>query len=294
MSVMSMTGFGRAAGRAEWGSWIWEARSVNGKGLDLRISLPSGLDDLETTIRDKAAALFRRGNIQISLKIELNTSAATLSVNQTALHAVMDAYAGAEGAPATGAALAQLMTIKGVVEAKTISSSPVFEADTARQSILEGADQVFKQLYDVRKSEGAALYSILSGHMSEIEALVQQCFKFSAQQSVNIAEKLRARLVEIDVSNLVHDERVAAEILILATKADISEELDRLVAHVKAGQSLLESDGAKGRELGFLAQEFNREANTLCAKSASIDLTNAGLALKSVIDQLKEQAANVE
>ena len=293
MGISGMTGFSRVSGEAEWGSWSWEARSVNGKGLDVRTNMPSGLEDVDQAIRKSINATFKRGSLQLGLRIELS-GAEQISINEDVLKTLMGAYEKAEGALATGPALATLMGIRGVVEAETLSMRDLGEIDGALHTLIVSGKDVISTLHERRSQEGAELHALFVGQLSEMDALVQQALQYAETQKTAIADKYRARIAEFDSEGVVSDERLVTEVAVLAAKADVTEELDRLKAHIARGRSLIEKDDAVGRDLGFLAQELNREANTLCSKSASLDLTNAGLALKSLIDQFKEQAANVE
>jgi len=293
MALSGMTGFARVNGEAAWGSWHWEARSVNGRGLDVRLNMPSGLEEVQKTVRKAASDAFTRGSIQLALRIELE-GADTVSVNETVLQTLVSAYEKAEGALATGPALATLMTIKGVVEADTMSLRDLADVDGAEDALIASGREVVAELLKARDQEGVDLTKMLVGQMSEMADLRVQAVQYAAAQKASIAEKYRVRIAEFDTEGAVSDERLVTEISVLATKADVTEELDRLEAHIARGQTLLTEASAVGRDLGFLAQELNREANTLCSKSAALDLTNTGLALKSVVDQFKEQAANVE
>lgn len=289
-----MTGFARTSGEAEWGRWVWEGKSVNGKGLDARINTPSGLEAVEKAVKNAVSARFFRGNFQIGLRIEMAETGAEIIVNQTALKALMDAYEQADGTMATGPALATLMGMKGVVETGTPALRTLSELPGAVDAIVNSGEEMLDQLLIARRAEGEKLAKLLLGHLSEVAEISAESVEFAAEQLESIRQSYRSRIAELDQENTVSEERLASEIAVLAAKADVNEELDRLNAHVGSGMDLLKSAEAVGRNLGFLAQELNREANTLCAKSASMDLTNAGLALKSVIDQFKEQAANVE
>ncbi|NQY96198.1 MAG: YicC family protein [Henriciella sp.] len=293
MGISGMTGFARVSEEAEWGSWSWEVRSVNGKGLDVRVNMPSGLETVDQAIRKQISKTFKRGSLQVGLRIELS-GAETVSINEDVLSTLMAAYERAEGALATGPALATLMGIRGVVEAETLSMRDLNEIAGATEALIETGTQAIAVLHQRRVEEGAELKALFVGQLSEMSTHTGQALQHAETQKSAIGEKYRTRIAEFDTEGVVSDERLATEIAVLAAKADVTEELDRLQAHISRGQSLIESDGAVGRDLGFLAQELNREANTLCSKSASLDLTNAGLALKSVIDQFKEQAANVE
>ena len=293
MGLSGMTGFARTSGEAEWGSWSWEARSVNGRGLDVRVNLPSGLDGVEQAMRKAASEEFSRGSLQLSLRIEL-AGAETVSVNTNVLNTLMRAYETADGALATGPALATLMGVKGVVEAATLSMRDLNDVDGALGVLIKSGREAISALADSRKQEGVELTQLLSGQLADMQTFSSDAASHAEAQKQALSEKYRTRIAEFDSEGAVSDERLATEIAVLAAKADVTEELDRLSAHISRGQELIASDAAVGRDLGFLAQEMNREANTLCSKSASLDLTNAGLALKSVIDQFKEQAANVE
>lgn len=293
MALSGMTGFARVNGEAVWGSWHWEARSVNGRGLDVRLNMPSGLEEIQKSVRKAASDTFTRGSVQLALRIDLE-GADTVSVNEQVLKTLMAAYEKAEGALATGPALATLMSLKGVVEADTLSLRDLADVDGAVDALSASGRQVIAGLAKARNQEGEDLTRMLTGQLSEMDVLRQQAVQYAKVQKAGIAEKYRQRIAEFDTDGAVSDERLVTEIAVLATKADVTEELDRLEAHVARGQSLIAEDGAVGRDLGFLAQELNREANTLCSKSAALDLTNTGLALKSVVDQFKEQAANVE
>ncbi len=293
MGISGMTGFARVSEEAEWGSWSWEARSVNGKGLDVRVNMPSGLEAVDQAVRKTVSSTFKRGSLQIGLRIELSDGE-TVSINEAVLATLMAAYERAEGALATGPALATLMGIRGVVEAETLSMRDLVEIDGAIDALIASGKAVVAALHDRRIQEGEELTSLFVGQLSEMRAHTEDALQHADAQRSALGEKYRTRIAEFDAEGLVSDERLVTEIAVLAAKADVTEELDRLQAHIDRGQSLIESEGAVGRDLGFLAQEMNREANTLCSKSASLDLTNAGLALKSVIDQFKEQAANVE
>ena len=293
MAISGMTGFARVSGEADWGSWFWEARSVNGRGLDVRLNMPSGLEQVEQAVRKAATKALTRGNLQIALRIELAGSDA-VTVNRSTLKTLIDAYEAEEGALATGPALATLMTVKGVIEAENLSVRDLLDVDGAVDALSSSGLEVISNLDTSRQDEGRSLNALLLGQLSEMGGLTKQAADFSDIQKQSISDKYRQRIAEFDAEGLVSDERLVTEIAVLSAKADVTEELDRLGAHIERGIELLKSGGAVGRDLGFLAQELNREANTLCSKSASLDLTNVGLALKSTIDQFKEQAANVE
>mgnify|MGYP000026440453 CR=1 FL=1 len=292
--VSSMTGFARVAGDADWGSWAWEAKSVNGRSLDVRVNVPGGFESLDRSIKQAASKHFSRGNVQIGLRLELASGADTLSVNQDALKQLVLAYeAAAPGQALDGAALATLMTIKGVVETGSQSTRTVAD-EQSLEALAAAGEALLAELKAARLSEGEALEALMRDYLSEMEVLVGQAAALAGEQPKLLKARLDKQLAELEATDKVDPERLAAEVALSVAKADVREELDRLRAHIEAGRALLEEEGSIGRKLDFLAQEFNREANTLCSKSASLDLTNAGLALKGLVDQFKEQAANVE
>ncbi len=291
--VSSMTGFARVSGEADWGSWAIEAKSVNGRSLDVRVNVPGGFEEVERAIKQAASKLFARGNIQIGLRIEVSGGAETLSVNHDALQQLLRAFEKASGRAADLGAIASLMGIKGVVETGQ-GSTRAAASEEAVATLQAGGDELVAQLNEARLEEGAALEEMLSGYLAEMARVVDEAEALAAEQPKLLKARLEKQLAELDASDKVDSERLAAEIALSVAKADVREEIDRLRAHIESGRGLLKQGGPIGRKLDFLAQEFNREANTLCSKSASLDLTNAGLALKGLVDQFKEQAANVE
>ncbi|MEM7493341.1 MAG: YicC/YloC family endoribonuclease [Pseudomonadota bacterium] len=286
-----MTGFARGDGQASFGTFFVEVKSVNGKGFDARLNLPRDFVTLENAIKNQLKGRFSRGSFQLSLKYSVNEGDAPVKVNEAALRALIEAYEKADGQLATGQVLATLMTARGVLEE---TSGEIVVTKTDESVILDVVDTALSRLAAARSEEGAQLADILKRQIDEISSLTVEAHEFADDQLGQIRTRFETRLQEIDVEDRVDPERLAAEVAVLVAKADVTEELDRLEAHVLSARALLEKDEPIGRNLGFLAQEFHREANTLCSKSASLGLTNAGLALKSLIDQLKEQSANVE
>ncbi|WP_300378422.1 YicC/YloC family endoribonuclease [Henriciella sp.] len=293
--VSSMTGFARVAGEAEWGSWAWEAKSVNGRSLDVRVNTPSGFETLDQHMKRAAKQHFTRGNLQLGLRIEISGGTETLSVNETALQALVKAYEAQSGRSVSDSdALATLMGVKGVVEAGSQSTRDI-AADENTVGMLQAAgDALLSELAGARNAEGEALARLLESHLNDMDAAVARAEGLAASQPRLLKARLEKQLIELEADSSVDADRMAAEIALSAAKADVREELDRLRAHIATALELLAQGGAIGRKFDFLTQEFNREANTLCSKSASLDLTNEGLALKGLVDQVKEQAANVE
>jgi uncharacterized protein (TIGR00255 family) len=295
MSLVSMTGFADGHGAHDGLRWRWEAKSVNGRSLELRLRMPPGLDGIEPAARTLAADRFRRGNIQATLTIEPQEGARGLRVDPAALAAAV--RIAQEVASETGLAPARvdgLLALKGViVQDEVLPLEPRARADRDA-AILESLAAALDALIKARGNEGAKLATVMKGLVDEIDRLTREAAALSAAQPAQLREKLTAQLKDLAASISVSEDRLAQEVALLAVKADIREELDRLGAHVQEARSLMASGTAVGRKLDFLAQEFNREANTLCSKSTDIALTRTGLALKATIDQFREQAQNVE
>ncbi len=295
MTLMGMTGFGRADGSADWGHWVWEIRSVNGKGLDIRLNTPSGLDALDFETKKRVKARFTRGNLQIQLQVEhervesgprVDTALLARLSRQSRIQAQLN-----ETLPDN---LSQLLNIKGVIALGSSRSSNTFD-DEMQAQLLDSLDEALSSFEEARASEGAALLEILTGILDELELNSKKAAQIAQEQPALVRERFIARLQALQgEENEITEERIAQEAAVFAAKADVKEELDRLDAHIVAGRELLSGNGARGRKLDFLCQELNREVNTLCSKSASLDLTNVGLALKTGIDQFKEQIQNVE
>ncbi len=295
--IKSMTGF--ASGKGEFGphSWTWELRSVNGKGLDMRIRVPDWLTGLEAALRGVLSKSLSRGNVTLSLRISRDESQPDLALNSIAMSAALDALQQTQlMAEARGIALApskasDLLTLKGMLDAGAEADDP---APLVAQMITEFTP-LLAAFLDMRQTEGEALVAILASQLDQVAALTAQAAELAEQRKDKMAEVLRENLARVlDNAQGVEPERVAQELALIAVKADITEEIDRLGAHVTAARDLLAQDGAVGRKLDFLMQEFNREANTLCSKAQSADLTSVGLELKAVIDQMREQVQNVE
>jgi uncharacterized protein (TIGR00255 family) len=291
-----MTGFARAAASEGAYGWTWEVRSVNGRSLDVRSRLPAGLENLEALARNEAAKRFNRGNISATLTMERREGAAQLRLNRSALDqliALASEYKGHGGvAPAQ---LDGLLAVRGVVEVVESGTESDAERTAREAAILASLGRAFDELAIARGQEGRALATTLNAHLDEIETLVNAAAANAAAQPAGIRARLQAQIAElIGAETPVAPERLAQEVAMMATRADVREELDRLRAHLAAARSLIGEGGPVGRRLDFLSQEFNREANTLCSKSTDIELTRTGLALKAVIDRLREQAANIE
>jgi len=281
--LSGMTGFARASGSHEAISWSWEVRSVNGKSLDIRLRLPSDLSDLDGPIRKRAAKDFSRGNMQISLTLQRGYGGKAYRINEALLDKLEK-----KGAKD----IAVLMTVPGVVE-EVPNNLSEDNQKALNIKLLESFDNLCTKLKSARGDEGEALEPILLDNVSEIERHVETASHLAAVLPAALKENLTDRLTALLGENLP-EERLVQEASLLAMKADVREELDRLRAHCVQARKLIDQGSPVGRKLEFLAQEFNRETNTICSKSADIELTQTGLALKSVIEQFREQAANVE
>jgi len=292
----SMTGFARAQGEASGAAWVWELRSVNGKGLDLKLRLAPGLDALEIPLRDLAAKLLKRGNVSGTLSVK-REAASGLTADPVALERVKElAIALADSIPGALPPRAELLlALPGVMRsANTLEDSPADQAMLA-EAVKAGFAVALDGLVAARAAEGARLAGVAETLLAEIEALHKAAAMEAAEQPALHKARLQAQLAELLGSTPgLPEERIAQEIALLTTKSDVREELDRLAAHIGAARALLAEGVGIGRKLDFLMQEFNREANTLCSKSSSLMLTSIGLALKAAIEQLREQVQNIE
>jgi len=300
LNISSMTGFATSEGSNEKCVWSWEGKSVNAKGLDVRLKLPRGFEFLEAKIRESANKQFKRGNIYINLDVSWVTINAGIALNADALESVLGAIATLqEKAKTKGIELTPptpdgILGLRGVLEQ---SDERVGDEELLglEKELLAGFDVMVAQLLESRNREGAKLADILSEQINLIEKLSNNATKVAATQPDAIRARLKEQ-VEIlmaDVSG-IDEARLASEAALLMTKADIREELDRIASHVTAAKGLLGESAPVGRRMDFLCQEFNREANTLCSKSSDVQLTNIGLELKSVIEQFREQVQNIE
>jgi uncharacterized protein (TIGR00255 family) len=290
-----MTGFARAEGRDGTVDWIWEAKSVNGRGLDLRCRLATGLEALEPELRKAATARFKRGNISINLRLARQTVTPQVRVNRELLDnliALAGEYRGAEGIERPG--LDGLLALRGVIE-------PVDEVEdggdcAARdKAIAASMAELLDELSAARAAEGASLSEIVGAQLAAMEDLSQRAGESAALRPEAAKARLEAQVAALlEAGAPLAEERLAQELAMLAVKTDIREELDRLGTHIAAAKALVSEGGAIGRKLDFLAQELNREANTLCAKSNDAQLSDIGLELKAVIDQFREQVQNIE
>jgi uncharacterized protein (TIGR00255 family) len=298
---LSMTAFATTRGQGQGGlsalAWVWEVRSVNGKGLDLRLRLPDTVEGLEAATRAELTRRIGRGNVTANLKLTRATGAEALRVNPAALAAALAAVAQVQAVAAgSGLDLApvratDLLAIRGVLE----SAAPE-DTDTAAllAALLADLGKALDDFDAMRRAEGQALAAVLTAQLDRIATLVTEARTLAEARRPKVAEALRSALARVAEATDADPARVAQELALLAVKADVTEELDRLTAHIAAARALLAGGGAMGRKFDFLTQEFNREANTLCSKSADVALTALGLELKHLVDQMREQVQNLE
>ncbi len=293
----SMTGFASQSGRDTAHSWQWELRGVNNRGLDLRLRLPDGIEGLDPLVRKALAARLSRGSVQVSLRLGAETDVAVPQADPDALDAVVGALAQAEKAAARAgitlapSTAADILALRGVLTTAT----PAADTDALRAAVLADFDTALEAFVAARAEEGARLADVVADQVATIENLVADATDASAARAPQQAARLNAQLARVlENTDGVDPDRLTQELALLAVRADVTEEIDRLTGHVAAARALLAEDAPVGRRLDFLCQEFNREANTLCSKSGDAALTKAGLALKTVIEQMREQVQNIE
>jgi uncharacterized protein (TIGR00255 family) len=295
MALSSMTGFARGHGVAGGYSWVWELKSVNAKGLDLKLRLPQGWDAIEPPVRARANEALSRGSVFANLTVSRDGAAPLVRINEPVLNAVLGALKGLAGkVEAAPPSLDGILSLKGVIEVSEAEESED-ERRTAEAAIVAGFGNALKGLADMRRTEGEALARILAARLSEIASLAARAEASPGRKAEAIKARLTAQVAELlEASQRFDADRLHQEAILLATKIDIREELDRLTAHVAQAKKLISGGGPIGRKLDFLAQELNREANTLCSKANDLDLTNIGLELKAVVEQFREQVQNLE
>jgi uncharacterized protein (TIGR00255 family) len=296
--IVSMTGFAARKGEGSGATWQWDMRSVNGKGLDLRLRLPDWIDGLEPLVRGELSRRLQRGNVALGLRVARESATEPLRVNRAALDAILSAMAEITSvAEMRGLILpaptpAEVLALRGVLEA-----SPADADDLAplREALMADLASLLADFTAMRVTEGRALDAVLRRQIDLIASLTEDAAREAAVRRDAMTTALRDAMARV-LANAdgVDETRLAQELALLAVKADVTEEIDRLTAHVAAARGLLDEAGSVGRKLDFLTQEFNREANTLCSKAQSITLTRIGLDLKTVIDQMREQVQNVE
>ncbi len=294
--LQSMTAFASAQGHCAGYSWAWDLRGLNGKGLDLRLRTPDWIEGLEVRLRARLAKALTRGTVTLGLRVQSDVQGEGQMPDKGRLATVLSALAEVEAeAMARGITLApanaaDILALRGVMEPQRAQGT-----DAELRAALEtDFEALLESFLAMRHSEGAALATLLSGHLDEIARLTEAADAAARARLPQVQAALRAALARVmEAADAADEGRIAQELALLAVKADVTEEIDRLRAHVAAARALLADGGTIGRKLDFLAQEFNREANTLCSKSQDADLTMIGLGLKTAIDQMREQVQNV-
>ena len=295
--IHSMTAFASRTGNIGAVSWVWEMRGVNARGLDLRLRVPEGLPGLEQAMRAALTSALARGSVTVNLRITREESAQPLAINVAYLDTVLKALDQIQDrAFALGVTLAQptasdVLSQRGIM----VTQQPDDDAGELVHALTADFALLLGDFVAMRKSEGQALREIVEGQLAQIAALVTAAEDAAAERAPQVKEALTKSIKRVlDEVAEIDEARIAQELAVLAVKSDVTEEIDRLKAHVAAARALLADDNPSGRKLDFLAQEFNREANTLCSKAQAVALTSIGLDLKSVIDQMREQIQNME
>lgn len=293
MAIESMTGFARAAGTVGIHAFAWEIRSVNGRGLDIRVRVPPGLEVLAEAARKRLTGAFARGTLHVNLQVTSDAGPPRPRINEAALAALLQSV---ERLPASATVTPPsydgLLGIRGVVEFAEEGGDTLTALE---KPVLAGLEEVAAGLKDARAAEGRALEAVLRGHLDAIERLTKDAESHPARGVDAIRERIKTQVaLLLEASQALDPQRLHQEAALLAVKADIREEIDRLHAHVAALRLLLDQGGPIGRKLDFLSQEFGREASTLCAKAGDAGLSRIGLELRTVVDQMREQVQNVE
>lgn len=295
MALSSMTGFARSHGTSGPYAFEWELKSVNAKGFDLRMRLPPGWDELEPLTRKRAAEVLSRGTVYANLTVKRANALSTVRVNEDVLASVVKIAGELAGRiDAVAPSIDGLLAIKGVIEVVEPDSDEAEDA-AAKAAAAVAFEQALNHLIEMRKREGVTLGQILSQRMDEIESLMKKAEAAPGRKP----EAIKARLAEqiaalLEASDRFDPDRLSQEAVMIAAKADIREELDRIASHISQVREMIRKGGAVGRRLDFLAQEFNREVNTCCSKSNDLELTNTGLEMKNVVEQFREQVQNLE
>jgi uncharacterized protein (TIGR00255 family) len=297
--MISMTGFAARRGTGAGYAWVWDLRGVNGKGLDLRLRVPDWIDGLEAGIRAELQKAIPRGNVSLTLKVSQDEGRedAAFRLNEPLLSAALMALARVETAAMDAGLTLRQPTAADVLALRGVIDQGAQETDTGplRAALMADLPALLLDFAAMRQAEGQALAQVLSAQLDRIAALTGDALAETATRTATQADTLREALARVlAASDAVDETRLAQELALLAVKTDVTEELDRLAAHVTAARALVADAAPVGRKLDFLMQEFMREANTLCSKAQSLALTRIGLDLKTVIDQMREQVQNVE
>jgi uncharacterized protein (TIGR00255 family) len=295
MALSSMTGFARGHGESGAYAWAWEIKSINAKGLDLRLRLPPGWDAVEAPVRSKAGEALARGTVYATLNVERHGRMPLVRLNEEVLNAVLGTVKALAGRiDADRPRLDGILSIKGVVEVVDAEEGED-ERRAAEAAVIAGFGVALTSLVEHRQREGDVLGRILSGRLDEIAGLIGRAETAAARRPDAVKQRIADQVATLlESSDRFDPDRLHQEAVLIAARADVREELDRLAAHVEQAQAMVKKGGAVGRRLDFLSQEFNRETNTLCAKANDLELTNIGLELKGVVEQFREQVQNLE
>jgi uncharacterized protein (TIGR00255 family) len=295
MALSSMTGFARSHGASGPYTFEWELKSVNAKGFDLRMRLPPGWDELEAFAKKRAGEVLSRGTVYANLNVKRTSAVSTVRINEEVLASIVKVAGVLAGKiDAVAPSIDGLLAIKGVIEVVEPESNET-EDNAARAAAAAAFDQALLDLVEMRQREGATLGQILVQRMDELERLAKRAEAAPGRKP----EAIKARLAEqiaalLEASDRFDADRLNQEAIMIATKADIREELDRIASHISQAREMIGKGGPIGRRLDFLSQEFNREVNTCCSKSNDLELTNTGLEMKNVVEQFREQVQNLE
>jgi uncharacterized protein (TIGR00255 family) len=295
MALSSMTGFARSHGACGPYAFEWELKSVNAKGFDFRTRLPPGWDDIESTVRRRSTQILSRGTVYASLILKRSSAGSVIRINQDVLASILKVAGDlSDRIDAVAPSIDGLLSIKGVLEVVEPETDEV-EEQAAKAAVVEAFEEALSSLVDMREQEGVVLGQILLQRMDEIERLADKAEVAPGRTpdavKMRLAEQISALL---ETSDRFDQDRLNQEAILIAAKADIREELDRIASHISQVRELIAGGGPIGRRLDFLAQEFNREVNTCCSKSNDLELTNIGLAMKNVVEQFREQIQNLE
>jgi uncharacterized protein (TIGR00255 family) len=295
MALSSMTGFARSHGASGPYAFEWELKSVNAKGFDLRVRLPQGWDELEALAKKRAGEVLSRGTVYANLNVKRTGAASTVRINEEVLAGIVKVAGVLAGKiDAVAPSIDGLLALKGVIEVVEPESNEA-EDKAAKAAVADAFDQALLDLVEMRQREGVTLGQILIQRMDEIERLAKRAEAAPGRKP----DAIRARLAEqvaalLETSDRFDPERLNQEAIMIAARADIREELDRIASHISQAREMIGKGGPIGRRLDFLAQEFNREVNTCCSKSNDLELTNTGLEMKNVVEQFREQVQNLE
>ncbi len=290
-----MTGFARSAGDDGVRSWAWEVKSVNGKGLDVRCRLPQGGEALEVGVRSQTAERFKRGNISVNLTLRRESARGQYRVNEDLLRHLLDTVTAFGTAGREPPSLDVLMNVKGVVEPAEDEEEDEDYKRIRDGKMLTDLGTALAALFEMRAQEGSRLAVVLYAQLDEVARLTEAAAGLAENQPNAIRTRFEAQLTELlGAASALSEERLMQEVAVLATRADVREELDRLRAHLAAARQLIKEGAVVGRKLDFLCQEFTREANTLCSKAQDVEMTRIGIELKTVIEQFREQVQNIE